>query len=184
MAAAPRAFASEGEPVTGLPERDELRRLAEAVPFQQWQAHFTIHGDPMVVPSDVPLPTRRILDVSTGGNAGDDYGRALCEFIGATDPETVLSLLAALDTAEQDNARLRKDNEALEHHIVEFTESRHKAERDRLRVQLAAVREKINQVIYRMECTAPMLASWPQAIADLRKAAALAVAPEEEPADG
>lgn len=38
-----------------------------------WEAYFTIHGDPMVVPSCMPYPTSRIADVSI---APDDYGRA------------------------------------------------------------------------------------------------------------
>lgn len=60
-----------------------LAEQAAARAGQDWQAHFTVHGDPMLVPRDRPWASSRIADVST---SPADYGRANCILLGASGP--------------------------------------------------------------------------------------------------
>lgn len=62
---------------------DSLEQMADAATPGDWRAHFTIHGDPMIVHRDATRgswPTHRIADVST---SPDDYGRANALLLGA-----------------------------------------------------------------------------------------------------
>lgn len=61
--------------------------------MDRWVAYFTTHGDPMVVPADMPIPGHRIADVST---APDDYGRANAVLLAAA-PELADQLRESTD---------------------------------------------------------------------------------------
>lgn len=59
---------------------DALQALADAATPGPWEAYYTLHGDPMIVPASNGYPSARIADVSV---APADYGRANCEWITA-----------------------------------------------------------------------------------------------------
>lgn len=52
---------------------DATHGTVDAATPGPWQAYFTVHGDPFVVPAARPYPTSAIATVSTAPN---DYGRA------------------------------------------------------------------------------------------------------------
>lgn len=71
-----------------------------------WQAYFTVHGDPMIVPTARPWPASRIADIST---APADYGLANCVLIGASGPQhwrAVADLFRAVLQAHPDAGML------------------------------------------------------------------------------
>lgn len=87
--------ASEGSvPATDL---QELKALAESVPARSWEVWSNVHGDPIVVEAGGRGQFAEICSVST---RFDDYGRDIAAFIAAADPQTVLALIARLETAE------------------------------------------------------------------------------------
>lgn len=99
----PASPATPTQPATA-PTGDR-RALAEAAAAfcPSWQAYFTIHADPMVVPTTSVGPMHRIADVSI---APADYGKAYCEHIGANGPDVILADLAELEALRTENERL------------------------------------------------------------------------------
>lgn len=89
------------------PTRDERRALAEAATefCRSWLPYFTVHGDPMLVPVDKPYPGGRIADISVSPS---DYGKAICEHLGACSPDVILADLDELEALRAENERLRQ----------------------------------------------------------------------------
>ena len=79
------------------PDLAKMKAAAEAVPARSWEVWPNVHGDPIVVEAGGRGGFAEICRVST---SFDDYGRDVAAFIAAADPETVLALIARLETAE------------------------------------------------------------------------------------
>lgn len=79
------------------PDLAKMKAAAEAVPNRSWEVWPNVQGDPIVVEAGGRGQFAEICRVST---RFDDYGRDVAAFIAAADPETVLALIARLETAE------------------------------------------------------------------------------------
>ena len=86
------------------PDLAKMKAAAEAVPNRSWEVWPNVHGDPIVVEAGGRGQFAEICRVST---RFDDYGRDVAAFIAAADPETVLALIARLETAEAAGRRCR-----------------------------------------------------------------------------